>query len=330
MIAQKWRVMKRKIIAILVLSLVLICALIGCDVKLEKMQLAMGSDTKLKTLILSDIKFDGTQTDAVRERMITSMIQQREPEFIAINGNIVNAENNGEVMKKAVEFIDSFDIPWAASIGELDVKGDTSKKKIVKILTDKNLKNSLVLRGESYKYNYILEVVDTKSSIKHLFYFIDTSERCSDELVEWYSNTIKNISFKNVDKKGNMLKSEIFINKPLPAYTENEDAINNNGYEVSVWENSAIFENAILNSNSTKAVYAGTDNLANGAYHRKKEILFAYVVTMSFDSSMSGETYNMQKNKVGCSYYDFTDTSRVDSLSSIRKKPDDFKESVSN
>ncbi len=329
MLAQIWRVMKKKVIAVLVLSLILIFALIGCDAKLEKIQLAMGSDTKLKTLILTDIKFDGTSADDVRERIITSLVNQREPEFIAINGNIVNAENNGEVMKKAVKFIDSFGIPWATSIGELDVKGNTPKKKIVKILTDKSLKNSMVLHGESYEYNYILEVVDTKSSIKHLFYFIDTSERCSDELVEWYTNTIKNISFKNVDKKGNMLKSEVFINKPLPVYTENTDAIGSNGYEVSVWENSAIFENAILNSNSTKAVYAGTDNLANGAYHRKKEILFAYVISMAFDSSMKGTDYNMQKRKVGGSYYDFTDSSSLDSLSSIRKLPDDFKESVS-
>ncbi len=191
MIAQIWRVMKKKVIAVLVLSLILIFALIGCDVKLEKIQLAMGSDTKLKTLILTDIKFDGTSADDVRERIITNLVNQREPEFIAINGNIVNAENNGDVMKKAVKFIDSFGIPWATSIGELDVKGNTPKKKIVKILTDKSLKNSMVLHGESYEYNYILEVVDTKSSIKHLFYFIDTSERCSDELVEWYTNTIK-------------------------------------------------------------------------------------------------------------------------------------------
>ncbi len=171
--------MKKKIIAILVLSMLLIAVLIGCDINVEKRQISTGDDSMLKTLILTDIRFDGSDTDLVREKMISKMVKDRNPEFIAITGNIVNARNNGEVMKKAVSFIDSLGIPWATSIGELDVAGDTNKKQIMRILTDSKLKNSMVMRGENYKYNYVLEIVDRSNKVSNLLYFVDTAEECS-------------------------------------------------------------------------------------------------------------------------------------------------------
>ncbi len=69
--------MKKKIIAILVLCMILIAALIGCSIKPEKRQISAGDDTKLRTLILSDIRFDGSAADSVRERMITRMVRQK-------------------------------------------------------------------------------------------------------------------------------------------------------------------------------------------------------------------------------------------------------------
>ncbi len=75
--------MKKKIIAILVLSMLLIAVLIGCDINVEKRQISTGDDSMLKTLILTDIRFDGSDTDLVREKMISKMVKDRNPEFIA-------------------------------------------------------------------------------------------------------------------------------------------------------------------------------------------------------------------------------------------------------
>jgi len=77
--------MKKKIIAILVLSMLLIAVLIGCDINVEKRQISTGDDSMLKTLILTDIRFDGSDTDLVREKMISQMVKDRNPEFIAIS-----------------------------------------------------------------------------------------------------------------------------------------------------------------------------------------------------------------------------------------------------
>lgn len=317
--------MKKKIFAIFILCFILVAALIGCSNKVEKKLLAMNDDTELNTLILSDIRFDGSAADGVRMRMIEDMVDTRKPEFIAITGNIVNCNNNGEVMKKAAAFIDSFNIPWATSIGELDVKGNTSKKNIVKILTNKDLKYSMVMRGESYEYNYIINVVTNKNKIEHLFYFIDTSVACSDTFVEWYKNSVETISFKNMDKKGDKLKSQIFINRPLPYYENYIEAINKNEFEPSIWENSKSFEDAIFKMKSTKSVIAGFDYLANGYIgERPQEILFTYTLTMCFDSSMTGDVYNKQKGRVGASYFNFRSASYVDSLNRLARDPQKF------
>ena len=320
--------MKKKIITILLLSLLLVTVLIGCT-KVEKKLLAMNEYTELDTLILSDIRFDGTAADDIRMRMIEDMVNTRNPDFIAITGNLVHCKNNGEVMKKAALFFDNFAIPWATSIGELDVQGNTSKKQIVNILTNNKLKYSMVMRGESYEYNYIISVVNKNNGIEHLFYFIDTSVECSDTFVEWYKNTITSISFKNVDKKGDTLRSQVFMNRPLPLYKNYSIVINNNNVEPSPWANSQIFEDAIFKMKSTKAVIAGYDNLANGySGERIQEVLFTYTVTMLFDSSMTGDNYMLQKGRIGGTYYNFRDASYVDSLNRIMRDPENFKKAT--
>ena len=75
--------MKKKIFAILILCTILLLALIGCDYKPERRQISTGDDNKLTTLVLTDIRFDGSAADSVRERMISSVVSERKPEFIA-------------------------------------------------------------------------------------------------------------------------------------------------------------------------------------------------------------------------------------------------------
>lgn len=317
--------MKKKLFAILILSLVFILTLIGCTPNYTKMQISTGEDGGLDTLMLSDIRFDGSSTDNVRRNMIKNMIADKKPEFIAINGNTVNCNNNGEVMRQAAEFFDSFDIPWAVSLGELDINGSTSKKGLIKILTDKSLKNSLVMRGENYEYNYILEIVDTKNKVKNILYFLDTSVRCSDQLVEWYQNTAKNLSYKYLDRQGEMLNSHIFINKPLSGFAKSPNNTGSSAYQVTPWENSDNLQKAVGALKSTRAVFAGFDNMANGAEFKYQENLqYAYIRTMLFDSSMTGDTYLAQKKVVGCSFYQFRDTKYVD-IDATYYSPDSYK-----
>ena len=309
--------MKKKIFAILILCTILLLALIGCDYKPERRQISTGDDNKLTTLVLTDIRFDGSAADSVRERMISSVVSERKPEFIAIAGNIVNAENNGEIMKKAVEFIDGLGVPWAASIGELDVKGKTSKKGIMNILTNKKLKNSMVMRGYNYEYNYVLEIVDYKNKVNNLLYFVDTSVECSDTFVEWYKNTITNLSFKFQDVQGQLLNSRVFMNRPLPIYADN---LQSDTFEVHAWGNSIDFQKAVIDLKSTKNVIAGFDDLANGAQFKHKEISFAYSRSMLFASSMQGDLYRQQQVQTGCIVCEFSDSS-ITNINQIFKNP---------
>ncbi len=312
--------MKKKIIAILVLSMLLIAVLIGCDINVEKRQISTGDDSMLKTLILTDIRFDGSDTDLVREKMISKMVKDRNPEFIAISGNIVNARNNGEVMKKAVSFIDSLGIPWATSIGELDVAGDTNKKQIMRILTDRKLKNSMVMRGENYKYNYVLEIVDRSNKVSNLLYFVDTAEECSDTFVEWFQNTVINLSFKYKEVTGQILNTQVFMNRPLPVYA---DAKDRNKDDIHPWENGITFQKAIINNKLARTVLAGFDMISGTLTYETRDIRFVYVKPMNFDSSMTGDKYNKQKTLLGCSSCDFSSSTDI-RITPHTYLPDDF------
>lgn len=317
--------MRKKIFAILLVSVLLIAALVGCT-SIDKIQISTGDNVELKTLVLSDIRFDGTPADEVRKKMIKSMVDEKKPEFIAIGGNVVNGSNNGKLMKMAAQFFDSFEIPWATSIGELDVRGSTSKKGIINILTDKNLKYSMVMRGENWNYNYVLEIVDTKSKVISLVYFVDTSVKCSEDFVEWYKNTVKGLSFKYLDRKGNMLRNHVILNRPLELYESETNK--NRDYEVHPWENSSLFENLIFDKNllkdSTKSVMAGFDNLADGEWFEKNGVRFSYIVSMAFDSSMSGTAYDKQKNKTGGSVFIIRDSDYI-SVDKTWRNPEKYK-----
>lgn len=324
--------MKKKIFAILIMGIVLVACLVGCNDKLGKIQISAGSDNSLATLILTDICFDGTPADTVREKMITKMVNdgigsgntKDEYEFIAITGNMVNCEDNGKVMKKAAEFIDSFGIPWAMSIGERDVKGKTNKKGIINILTDKSLKNSLVMRGDSYDYNYCLEVVKSDKKVNNLFYFLDTSVPCDDKLVDWYRNVTKNKSFSYADVQGKLINSHIFMNRALPIFEENA----NKTYEVKPWAKSDDLQKAIFSMDSTKSIIAGFDEYTNGArFNSDKGVHIAYVKSMYFNSSMTGDNYKKQADYAGCSYQKFGSSTVY--LSTKSYSPENYKNDIS-
>lgn len=320
--------MKKKFLTIFVLCMILIGVLVGCGLpSVGKKQLSTVNDSRLRTLILSDVRFDGSAADVVREKMISTMVERREPEFIAITGNLVNCRNNGEVMKKAAAFIDSFGIPWAMSLGELDVKGNTSPNKIMRILMDQSLQNSMVMRGDSYKNNYILEVVDGSTGsnkVINLLYFVDTTEECTDKFVEWYKNTITELSYKYNEVQGRIMQSHVFMNRPLPAFADNTSAISSKGYEVHPWANSTIFQDAIYKSDSTKTVFAGFDEGTDGSYHDGARTKFVYVRTMMFDSSMTGEKYDKQKKQTGYSSCEFGTSSSINLSQTYRYSPDDY------
>lgn len=327
--------MKRKLFIILALCLVLSFSLMACTEvgTLEKRDLQTGKgDDKVNTLLLTDIRFDGSEADSVRERMITKMIEDKAKtkdaiEFIAIAGNIVNCEENGKVMKKAAKFLDSFDIPWATSIGELDVKGKASKNEIVDILTSKTLKNSMFMRGESYEYNYCLKMVKENGGLVNIMYFVDTSVSCSDEFVEWYKNMTTNISFQNATIQGKMINSHIILNRALPMIKETAGTINIADKTISLWRNGSKLQDAIIALGSTKSILFGFDSLNDYKINNVKNAQWGYIRSMAFNSAMDekDQKFKEQASMNGCSYYAFGPSDYVN-VQNIRLSPIDFKE----
>lgn len=318
--------MKKKVFITIILCLVLSVSLMACakEKPFEIKDISSGRNSDaVNTLLLTDIRFDGSEADVIREKMIKKMIADKkynEPtnsyEFIAIAGNIVNAQENGKVMKKAVKFIDGLGIPWAVALGELDVKGDTSKEEIMDILTDSSLKNSMVMRGASYKNNYYIKMVKENGDLLNIMYFVDTSVPCDDGFVEWYKNTVKNVSYKYSETQGDMINSHIVLNKAVFNFLENDK-----DEQITLWENGTKLREAIYELKSTKSVLFGYDTRSYYDYSLIEDCRYAYIRSMGFDSAMgkSGDkdrdkVFERQANYVGASWYDFNNGSYMSTL----------------
>ena len=110
------------------------------------------------------------------------------------------------------------------------------------------------------------------------------------------------------------------MNRPLPIFVDN---LQSDSLEVHPWANSINFQKTIVDLKSTKNVFVGYDDLANGAQFSYKEIKFAYSRSMLFDSSMQGDLYKKQQIQTGCLVCDFSDSS-IASPSQLFYNPKDY------
>ena len=321
---------------------ILIGILAGCapdngSFEIDKVHhVTTGDDSELNVLTVSDIMFDGSSNDAVRKEMITGLInrtvgsdqnQKIEPyELIVVNGNTVNGSNNGELMTMAVEFFDSFEVPWAITIGKSDVTGSQSKTDVMNIL--KKSVYGVMSKATYYdESSYLVDVFTEKDRFISTLYFIDTSVECSDELVNWYANTVTSYGYAYADKDGQNVNSMIYMNTPLSKLGDYEEDRYTDRGEVTVWENSKNFEKKIIELASTRAVFVGCDTLNDYALPVVNNIRWAYSRSMYFPSNVDieSEEFKKQSNKNGARRINITDSKYVDTTNINLKSLDYLK-----
>ncbi len=278
--------MKRKILGIIISIAIITCVLAGCAIdggfKVNGVyHISTGTkDTgRLEVLVVSDIMFDGSEVDSARRQMFTDLVNKADEydedihyEFIVVNGNTVNGENNGELMKSAVTFIDSFKIPWAITLGASDIDGTDSKTDIMKILKDSKygiMSEATYMDKTGNDATYMVDVFNDKDTFITSLYFVDTTVECSDKLVEWYTNTVKSYGYEYGNKDGDNVNSVIFMHTALSNHkqkvTDDNDVIDPEDV-VTVWENSSNFSKAIISLKSTIGVFVARDTLNSNSH----------------------------------------------------------------
>lgn len=275
---------KIRFTTIIIIITILIIVFAGCTPEQEIKVIESGSDNILKVLTLSDICFDGSNNDEMRKTMIKRLIESQKPEFIVLNGNVVNAVNNGDLMRMAGEYIDTFNIPWTVALGEKDIKGNTSKNSICSILT--KFDNSYFMKGESYgEANHILQVKNKNKYITSLI-IMDSSQEFTDAQDTWYRNIVAKISDEYSTVLGKTVQTIMFMNKPITEFKEAAKKIGSSDHlygtyrtDVTALTNTEKFFKTIKELGSTKAILSGYDTLNDFAVYYY-DILFSYVNSM--------------------------------------------------
>lgn len=265
----------KKFFASLLAMLMLTFCLVGCAHTGYDGDLVTGKDGDFSVLVLSDIMFDGSSLDDIKTKAITAIVnhmdreqdKERNPyELIVINGNTVNGKDNGSLMKKAVAFFDSFEIPWAITLGDKDIQGKADKKQIVS--TIKKSQYCIINATNAQLYNdtnYALNVyTSTNPKLVSTLYFLDSTEPVTQELVDWYTTMVDNNNRGIVTNAKENVSSVVFSHKPVSKFAENNREDYGYNQDVTVWEGSELLTNAITNADGdvrSKLYVASCDTL---------------------------------------------------------------------
>lgn len=322
--------MKKKLLCFGMIIITLALALVGCANKgNDKTTLTIKEDS-LNTVVFSDLCFDGTDSDKIREAMIRDVLidsdnnDENKYGFIVVNGNLVDGVKNDVLMKKACDIIDSYGIPWAVSLGRKDVMGNASKKKIIEILTSYD--NSYFMAGDTYgDANYAFDVI-FNDNLVHTLYFLDTTEELTSQQVEWYTNIVKNKAEKYGEKVGQTesVISSLFMNNPfkeiLPLVEDwkQEDNGNLPSYrDIVTMENENNLHKQIKALDSTHAIFFG-NNPYTYFVREKNEIKYTICRNMFFTDDTK------QKSLYGAISYTMKNSKYLN-VASIAKNISDYK-----
>lgn len=250
------------------------------------------SDKDFKVLSLADIQLhDGASVDVTLE-VIDQLVKKEQPDMIVHVGDLINDDRVYPSLNNYVtvlDKIDSYDIPWAAVLGNHDYETYSAGYDSMKTTTSEELMekfmsydNCVVSYGPEYvtgKSNYIVNVLDeTTNELVHSLYFMDSVlSGVQDDHATFYRDAVEYSTLLNNDQP---VESSIYVHIPLPQYTEvlknaraNEyrDLVGcyNRGSNIDLAAGSEKVFEAIEELGVTKNVICGHDhdNAYYGYYH---------------------------------------------------------------
>lgn len=128
---------------------------------------------------------------------VEALIENENPDLIIFTGDIVYGEfdDSGEIWELIVEFMDSFNIPWAPVFGNHDnetIKGVDWQCQVLE-----SAKNCLFKKGDlSGNGNYSIGLVDPNGKIARILYMLDTqgclaNASVASDQIKWFKDTAK-------------------------------------------------------------------------------------------------------------------------------------------
>ena len=226
--------------------------------------------------------YSRSNIDAYCFNGITELIDRERPDLIIFTGDIVYGEfdDSGEILKLIIDFLDSFNIPWAPVFGNHDNESKMGVDWQCAQLT--NSKNCLFKKGSlSGNGNYSIGLVDENGKLRRVIYMLDsggclTSPGLKTDQIEWFKNNQLNIENEYGEKVPAFLAFHIpsldfkdaYINKYMLDDSENFDLsiIGMDDDFGKKQENNSIFPVSLKNTLkeiNIDGVFVGHDHVTN-------------------------------------------------------------------
>ena len=254
-----------------------------------------------KILQLTDTHIGGSVTTIGLDRRAFDacydLIRRTQPDLIIITGDLVYpiplqsfSTNNLVPLWQLADFMNNVGIPWAIVYGNHDT--ELIAKYDVRTLSGifRQMKNDPAcpllyadVQPDIYgRYNQLLRIENPDGSLERVCFLIDSNDYVtgSSEIntydsvhadqIEWYRETVDALE----REEGRPVPSFVFMHIPFRAFADAVDALERvdpealylfgeNGEGVSCPDNDSGFFEAILEKQSTQAVFVGHDHLNN-------------------------------------------------------------------
>ena len=136
------------------------------------------------------------------------------------------------------------------------------------------------------RYNQYIRIENPDHTLNHLLFLIDSNDYVKDmsndydsvhqDQIEWYTETIDQVA----EQEGRIVPSFVFMHIPFRAFADAQEALENNSPDavylfgkneekVSCPKQDSGFFDAILEKQSTEAVFVGHDHINNMAVKYK-------------------------------------------------------------
>lgn len=284
---------RKRVVAVAVAVLLTVVALLTCFtlavtnftaygtslvVNEEKQTLSFSGES-LKILQLSDVQTSNLVESAIAYPMLKRLVGRTEPDLIVLTGDNISNGSQMVVLDTFIRLMDSFEIPWTLVFGNHDIKSAVSPEDICKAYEESEY--CLFKKGniEQRYGNYFYKIEHDGEVIYSLIFMDSSNSNFTEEQVEWYESSIKEIS----SDSGYIVPSFVFYHIPIAETAAAHEAYAldptiGSGRQISEARvqdvNTGFFE-AALALGSTKALFFGHDH-RNNTHIYYKGVLFCY------------------------------------------------------